>query len=115
MPMHSLLSLAAYLDQFCFSVSCAVVSSARQAFLSRPRTTDPIPAATQLGSTLSLGGPPARAPTFCPRDGPPARDRAFCPRGDALSGCCHQRLAADVRSVPAAMQPQWTKRSLQRE
>jgi hypothetical protein len=39
MPMHSFLSLAPYLDQFCFSVSCAVVSSLRQAFLSRPRTT----------------------------------------------------------------------------
>jgi hypothetical protein len=29
MPTHSFLSLAAYLDQFCFSVSCAVVSSTR--------------------------------------------------------------------------------------
>src|SRR5580693_6933891 len=91
MPMHSLLSLAAYLDQFCFSVSCAVVSSARQAFLSRPRTTDPIPAATQLVSTLSVGGPPARARTFCPRDGPPARGigRLFVPRdigGQILDG-----------------------------
>jgi hypothetical protein len=57
MPMHSLLSAAAYLDQFCLSVSCAVVSSPRQAFLSRPRTTDPIPAASQLESTLSVGGP----------------------------------------------------------
>jgi hypothetical protein len=91
MPRQSLLSDATYLDQFCFSVSCAVVSSARQAFLSRPRTTDPLPAASQLGSTLSVGGPPARTRTFCPRDGPLARARAFCPRGDTLSGCCSPR------------------------
>src|SRR6516164_10125805 len=87
MPMHSLLSAAAYLDQFCLNVSCAAVSSPRQAFLSRPRTTDPIPAATQLGSTLSGGGPPALARTFCPRDGPSALARTFFPRGDTLSGC----------------------------
>src|SRR6516162_10229083 len=74
MPMHSLLSAAEYLDQFCFSVSCAVVSSARQAFLSRPRMTAPREAASQLGPTLSGGGPPALA-------------RTFFPRGDTLSGC----------------------------
>jgi hypothetical protein len=56
----------------------ADISSPRQAFLSRPRTTDPIPAASQLVSIWSVGGPPARA-------------RAFCPRGDALSGRCSPR------------------------
>src|SRR6516225_1347390 len=85
--MHSLLSAAAYLDQFCLSVSCAVVSSARQAFLSRPRITAPREAASQLGPTLSGGGPPALARTFCPREGPSARARTFFPRGDTLSGC----------------------------
>jgi hypothetical protein len=49
--MHSFLLLVAYLDQFCFSVSCVVVSSLRQAFLSRPRTTDPRAAALQIGPT----------------------------------------------------------------
>src|SRR6516225_6092249 len=87
MPMHSLLSSAAYWYQFCLSVSCAAVSSPRQAFLSRPRTTDPIAAASQLGSTLSVGGPPVRTRTFCPRDGRLARACTFFPRGDTLSGC----------------------------
>jgi hypothetical protein len=66
MPMHSLLSVAPYLDQFCFSVSCAVVSSARQASLLRPRMTAPRAAASQLGPTLSVGEPPALARAVCP-------------------------------------------------
>src|SRR6516225_1826186 len=96
--MHSLLSAAAYLDQFCLSVSCAVVSSARQAFLSRPRMTAPREAASQLGPTLSVGGPPARTRTFCPRDGPLARARVLCFRDGTLSGCCSPRETSAGRS-----------------
>src|SRR5450432_886842 len=60
MPTHMVLSSAEYLDQFCFIVSCAVASSARQDSLLRPRTIEPCPAASQLGPTWSVGGPPAR-------------------------------------------------------
>src|SRR5271168_2317299 len=65
MPTHWVLSLAEYLDQFCVSVPCAVVSSARQASLLRPSMTEPRPAASQLGSTLSLGGLSARTGADC--------------------------------------------------
>ena len=97
MPMHWPLSAAAYLDQFCFSVSRAVVSSARQASLLRPRMTAPRAAASQLGPTLSVGGPPAPARAFCPRDGPPARACAFCP----CDGCCSRRELSAGRSSRA--------------
>src|SRR6516165_5619002 len=60
MPTHWDLSVAEYLDQFCLSVSCAAVSSARQASLLRPSITAPRPAASQLVSTPSVGGPPER-------------------------------------------------------
>src|SRR5712675_191605 len=59
MPTHIVLSSAEYLDQFCFIVSCAAVSSARQDSLLRPRMIAPCPAASQLGPTWSVGGPSA--------------------------------------------------------
>jgi hypothetical protein len=68
--------------------NAAKQAAAVEAFLSRPRTTDPLAAASQLEPTLSVGGLPARTRTFCPRDGPLARTPTFCPRGDTLSGCC---------------------------
>jgi hypothetical protein len=64
---------------------------AETGFLIPPKNNGPLPAASQLGSTLSVGGPPARTRKFCPRDGPSARAREFCPRGDTLSGCCSPR------------------------
>src|SRR6516165_1265049 len=76
MPTHWLLSAAEYFDQFCLSVSWAAVSSARQASLLRPSITAPRPAASQLVSTLSLGGPPPErtcalfAPIPTPRASP---------------------------------------------
>src|ERR1700727_953373 len=60
MPRHSCLAVAEYFDQFCFSVSRAVVSSARQDSLLRPRTTAPRPAASQLGPVWSVGTSSAR-------------------------------------------------------
>jgi hypothetical protein len=74
MPMQVVLSAAGYLDQFCLSVSCDTVSSARQASLLRPRAIAPRPAASQLGPTCSVGGSPPRV-------------RAVCLRDDALEGC----------------------------
>jgi hypothetical protein len=62
-------------------------SSPRQAFLSCPRTTDPRPAASQLGSTLSVGGPPPRARAFSLRDG-------------TFSGCCSPRETSVGCSCP---------------
>jgi hypothetical protein len=53
---HSVLSDTWYLDQFCFSVFSAVVSSARQDSLLRPATTEPLPAASQLVPTFRAGG-----------------------------------------------------------
>src|ERR1700675_714031 len=77
MPRQSLLSDPTYLDQFCFSVSCAVVSSARQASLLRPSTMAPRPAASQLGPTWSVGGPPARTRAICaPYTAAPTKQRA---------------------------------------
>ena len=81
MPEQMVLSVAGYLDQFCLSVFCASVSSARQASLLRPRTTPPRPAASQLGPTCSVGGPPplVRPVRLC--------DGALEDRGVALAGC----------------------------
>jgi hypothetical protein len=81
MPEQMVLSVARYLDQFCLSVFCASVSSARQASLLRPRTTPPRPAASQLGPTCSVGGPPplVRPVRLC--------DGALEDRGVALAGC----------------------------
>ena len=64
--------------QFCLSVSWAAVSSARQASLFRPRTTAPRPAASQLETTCSTGGPPP--PPF-----PAPRVWADRPRAGALA------------------------------
>src|ERR1700722_949510 len=72
MPMQSVLSLAAYFAQFCLSVVSAAFSSARQASLLRPSTTAPRPAASQLGPTCRVGGPPPpprpSAVRVCDRD-----------------------------------------------
>src|SRR5208282_5437529 len=65
MPTHWVLSAAMYLDQFSFSVSSAVVSSARQAALLRPSTIEPRPAASQLESTCSSGGLSAHPGATC--------------------------------------------------
>ena len=80
MPEQMVLSVAGYLDQFCLSVFCASVSSARQASLLRPRTTPPRPAASHLGPTCSVGGLPLVRPVrLC--------DGALEDRGVALAGC----------------------------
>jgi hypothetical protein len=51
------------------SESWAVVSSARHASLLRPSITAPRPAASQLGPTCSVGGPPPRVRPACLCDG----------------------------------------------
>jgi hypothetical protein len=58
------------MGQFCFNEFSAVVSSARQESLLRPRITEPAPAASQIGPTLPAGSLRA-SPVRPPRTPPP--------------------------------------------
>jgi hypothetical protein len=85
------------LDQFCLSVSWAVVSSPRQASLLRPRTTAPRPAASQLGPTCSVGGLPPRVRAVCLCKGA-LEDCRVAPAGCdvALGGCSSLRTSGGL-------------------
>jgi len=71
MPTHCVLSSAEYCDQLFVTASCAVRSSSKHAFSSRPAVRAKRTAASQLGPTSNLGGPAATANPICiPIDSP---------------------------------------------